>query len=44
MHEVDILNRTPVIERLIDVLQGLRSNRQSMMFSLNGKWEIAIVY
>lgn len=38
MHEVDILNRTPVIERLIDVLQGLRSNRQSMMFSLNGKW------
>ena len=38
MHEVDILNRTPVIERLMAVLQGLRSNRQPMTFSLNGKW------
>lgn len=38
MHEVDILNRTPVIERLMDILQGLRSNRQPMTFSLNGKW------
>ena len=36
--ELDILNRAPVIERIIDILHGLRENQQHLAFSLNGKW------
>lgn len=36
--DLDILNRDSVVERIIDILQGLRENQQHMVFSLNGKW------
>lgn len=38
MNEIDILNRKPTIGLIMDILRGLRDNRQSMVFSLNGKW------
>lgn len=36
--DLDILNRDPIVERILSILQGLRINKQSMAFSLNGKW------
>lgn len=38
MNELDILNRSPIVERIIEVLHGISVNKQSMTFSLNGKW------
>ncbi len=38
MDKLDILDRIPFIERTMNLLRGLRDNRQSMAFSINGKW------
>lgn len=36
--ELDILNRDSVVERIIDILQGVRETKQHLAFSINGKW------
>ena len=38
MDKLDILDRIPFVERTMNLLRGLRDNRQSMAFSINGKW------
>ena len=38
MDKLDILDRIPFIERTMNLLRRLRDNRQSMAFSINGKW------
>lgn len=38
MDKLDILDRIPFVERTMNLLRGVRDNRQSMAFSINGKW------
>ena len=38
MDELDVLGRSNVVERIINILKGLRDNHQSMTFAINGKW------
>lgn len=38
MDKLDVLDRIPFVERTMNLLRGLRDNRQSMAFSINGKW------
>ena len=38
MDKIDVLDRIPFVERTMNLLRGLRDNRQSMAFSINGKW------